>query len=82
MSELNDKSGNQQRIEPVEVTLTDPNKLSKIAKSKPSGRLLLTVVASASLALIMLWVFQELNPLTQESKENKPPSQIETPSTT
>ena len=82
MSELNDKSGNQQPIEPIEVTLTDPNKLSKIAKSTPSRRLLLTVVASASLTLIMLWVFQEPNPLPQESTENTPPSQIETPSTT
>ena len=82
MSELNDKSGNQQPIEPVEVTLTDPNEPSKTAKSTPSRRLLLTVVASASLTLIMLWVFQEPNPLPQESTENTSPSQIETPSTT
>ena len=82
MSELNDKSGNQQPIEPIEVTLTDPNKPSKIAKSTSSRRLFLTVVASASFALIMLWVSQEPNPLPKESKTSTPPSEIETPSMT
>ena len=81
MSELNDKSGNQQSIEPIEVTLTDPNQPPKIAKSKPSRRLLLAVVASASLALIVFLVFREPNPITQESKTSTPPSLIDTPST-
>ena len=82
MSELNDKSGSQQPIEPIEVTLTDPNQPSEIAKSKPSRRLLPAGVASASLALMMLWVFREPSPITQESKTSTPPSQTETPSTT